>query len=221
MASVSGSSAALYSMNLIDSNNIVAGISIGEINKKLHVDLDANEDQLSNFDFKITASKKYIHAIHMDSKTGLRIDTLEEVIKLGLQSSLKIIKKIETDCKPSKNIKFIKINTKKIGIMIGQKGDNLKEIEKHSKAQIKVYQNGLVCITGSSENIEFASEFVNFYGFDKSAVKSNIAFFAKETKESNTINTQQGLFHLPKTILYKKDQLIRCKLLSNNKLKIL
>ncbi len=164
MASVCGSTLALMDAGvpLIEP---VSGIAMGVIvdsPKKYSIltDIMGLEDFNGDMDFKVAGTKNGITALQLDVKTlQLTPEILEAALKQANEGRLFILDfMLKTLAEPRTNvskhapkIKSIRIPLDKIGELIGPGGRNIKRISAETGAQIDVNDDGLVFISGISE----------------------------------------------------------------------
>lgn len=119
----------------------VAGIAIGLMSLdgkyKILTDIQGIEDFGGDMDFKITATKKGITAIQLDTKLkGLSVDILEEALQRARKANDEILEKIsKVIAEPRKElskfaprIQTLKINVEKIGEVIGPGGKTIRKL---------------------------------------------------------------------------------------------
>ncbi len=160
MASTCGSTLSLMDAG-VPISDMVAGIAMGVVieNDKEFVvltDIVGIEDGNGDMDFKVAGTQKGITALQLDVKTlKLTADILKEAFgqaKLAREEIMAVMKK--TIGEPNKSvsihapkIKTIKIDTDKIGELIGPGGRVIKGIIAASGAQVDVDDNGNVFIS--------------------------------------------------------------------------
>ena len=169
MASVCSSTLALMDAG-VPIKNPVAGISIGlvyenENNYKILTDITGLEDGSGHMDFKVAGTENGITAIQLDIKLdGLPVKVLKESLERAKKTRLFILKEMKKAISaPRKDLsKFaprviiVKIDPKKIGIVIGPGGKTINEIIDNTGVKIDIEEDGKVFIT--SENKESAEE---------------------------------------------------------------
>ncbi|MBL7156108.1 MAG: polyribonucleotide nucleotidyltransferase [Candidatus Pacebacteria bacterium] len=165
MASVCASSLALMDAGVPIKGHI-AGIAIGLVqdkeNYKLLTDIQGPEDFFGNMDFKITGTKNGITAIQLDVKiSGISKKIFKEALEAGKKARLEILGIMEKTISKSRDnlssfapkILQLQIPIKKIGEVIGPKGQTIKKITEETGCNINIEQNGLLCITSEDEKM--------------------------------------------------------------------
>ena len=140
MASTCGSTLALMDAG-VPISAPVAGIAIGLMSLddkyKILTDIQGIEDFAGDMDFKVTATKKGITAIQLDTKLkGLSIEILEEALERARKANDEILEKIaKVIAGPRKElsvyaprIKSLKIPVDKIGDVIGPGGKTIRKL---------------------------------------------------------------------------------------------
>ena len=140
MASTCGSTLALMDAG-VPIKAPVAGIAMGLMTLgdkyKILTDIQGIEDFAGDMDFKITATKKGITAIQLDTKLkGIKIEILAEALKKARKANDEILAKIDKILTvPRKNlskyaprIQTLKISVEKIGEVIGPGGKMIRKL---------------------------------------------------------------------------------------------
>ena len=140
MASTCGCTLALMDAG-IPISAPVAGIAIGLMSldgkHKILTDIQGIEDFAGDMDFKVTATKKGITAIQLDTKLkGLSIEILTEALEQARKANNEILEKIEKVIDGPRpelsvyapRIKSLKIPVDKIGDVIGPGGKTIRKI---------------------------------------------------------------------------------------------
>ena len=141
MASTCGSTLALMDAG-IPISAPVAGISIGLIFEardqyKILTDIQGIEDFAGDMDFKVTATKKGITAVQLDTKLkGLDLKIIKEALARARQANEEILEKITKVIAAPRaelsvyapRIKSLKIPVDKIGDVIGPGGKTIRKI---------------------------------------------------------------------------------------------
>ncbi len=143
----------------------VAGISIGLITQdesqesyKLLLDVQDVEDYYGDMDFKVAGTRDGITAIQMDTKLkGIKSNILKDALNLAEKGRLYILDQYTDILDKPRNelnkyaprVETVKINTNKIGDLIGPSGKNIKAILElvGDKADIDIQDDGRVNIT--------------------------------------------------------------------------
>ncbi|MFA6492840.1 MAG: polyribonucleotide nucleotidyltransferase, partial [Patescibacteria group bacterium] len=167
MASTCGSTLALMDAG-VPIKSPVAGIAMGLMtsedgkNHKILTDIAGIEDFAGDMDFKITATKKGITAIQLDTKLkGIKAEILEEALvrarKANDEILAKITKVIEAPRKElslyAPRIKSITISQDKIGEIIGPGGKTIRKIIEECGGKevtsIDIDDNGTVTVAST------------------------------------------------------------------------
>jgi polyribonucleotide nucleotidyltransferase len=171
MASVCGSTLALMDAG-VKIEAPVAGIAMGLIQDadtgKFAVlsDIQGMEDALGDMDFKVAGTENGVTAIQMDIKVkGITIDIMRQALNQAHEGRAHILgKMLEAISAPRDEMsKFapqvhrLKINTEKIGAVIGPGGKMIRSIQDETGAKIDISDDGTVSISGSNpEGVELA-----------------------------------------------------------------
>jgi len=149
--------------------NLVAGIGLGMINKKILVDIQGPEDFFGEMDFKIAGTKEKVTALQMDVKVfGISKETFKECLEKGKKARLEVLRKMEQHLpKPRDLSEFaprvltLKINPEKIREVIGPGGKVINEIIANFGVSIDIEDDGKIFIAGEKkENVERAAEVI-------------------------------------------------------------
>jgi len=174
MGSVCSSSLALMSAG-VPIEKHVAGISIGmtyqsDDDYELLTDIQGPEDFFGAMDFKVAGTKEGITAIQLDVKIeGLNLEQIKQSLEKAKIARNEILSKMEEVIKePRKSVsslapkvETIKINSSKIGLVIGSGGKTINEIIATTNTKIDIHPDGLVYISGENyENIELAKNWI-------------------------------------------------------------
>jgi polyribonucleotide nucleotidyltransferase len=155
----------------------VSGIAMGLVTDgdryTVLSDILGDEDHLGDMDFKVTGTENGITACQMDIKVdGLSYEILGKALEQSKAGRLHILKKmLETLPEPREDYKdhvpgivSIKIETDKIGTIIGPGGKTIQKIQKETETQISIEEvdkMGNVVISGpTQESIEKALQMV-------------------------------------------------------------
>ena len=162
MGSVCGSSLALMNAG-VPIQKTVAGVAMGlastEDGKyKVLTDLQDLEDGPGGMDFKVAGTKDGITAIQLDTKTkGLTNQIVEETLTKAKKGRMDIISVMEGAIKePAELSEFaprittLKVDTEKIGAIIGPSGKTINKIIEETGVEIDIDDDGLVMITSDS-----------------------------------------------------------------------
>ncbi len=170
MGSTVGSTLALMDAG-VPIKRPVAGIAMGLASDgkkwKVLTDLQDLEDGLGGMDFKFTSTENGITAIQMDTKTpGLTMPMIEATfpqMRKAINEILEVVKK--TIPEPRKELSqnapriiAMKIDTEKIGEVIGPGGKIIRGLCEDYSVQIDVEDDGTVMITSTdaknAQNVE-------------------------------------------------------------------
>lgn len=176
MASICGGSLALMDAG-VPIKGHVAGISCGLVKDGdkaiLIADIIGSEDHYGDMDFKVAGTRKGITGFQLDLKiAGISIDLILEAMYKNRTNREKILDVLEnciasprTDMSPfAPRIHVLKINTEKIGALIGPGGKIIKSICEATGAQIDVKDDGTVTIFATNKDaLESALDGVNGY----------------------------------------------------------
>ena len=166
MASVCGGTLALMDAG-VPITQPVAGISIGSVHddKKriLLTDIIGEEDHFGDMDFKVAGTQRGITGIQLDLKERvITQDTIVQVLGRAREARIEILKRMLTTLKRPRpdisplapRIIKIKVDTDKIGAVIGPGGRNIRRLEAETGATIDISDDGTICI--GSTNLESA-----------------------------------------------------------------
>jgi polyribonucleotide nucleotidyltransferase len=158
MASVCGSTLALMDAG-VPIKASVAGIAMGLIKEGddyvVLSDIAGVEDHLGDMDFKVAGTKEGRTALQMDIKiTGVSFDILRDALEQAKSGREFILGKMaEVLPEPRKElseyaprISSIKIDTDKIGMVIGKGGETIRALSEEFEAQIDMQEDGTVLI---------------------------------------------------------------------------
>jgi polyribonucleotide nucleotidyltransferase len=144
----------------------VAGVSIGLVYEsdekyELLTDIQGPEDFLGAMDFKVAGTTKGVTAIQCDVKIeGLNINQIERSLAQAKEARLKIIDYLNTLISQSRKklspfapkVERLKIDTLKIGLVIGSGGRTINDIITSTNTKIDINPDGVVYIIG--DNLE-------------------------------------------------------------------
>ncbi len=162
MASICGGSLALLDAG-VELMKPVAGITCGLIShgdksapeRTLLVDILGDEDHFGDMDFKVAGTRDGITGFQLDLKIdGLEIENMYKAMLKNLDSRMKILDVMDAciaepraELKGSApRYKSIKIDTDRIGGLIGPGGKNIKAIVESTEAKIDIADDGTVSI---------------------------------------------------------------------------
>ena len=162
MGSVCASSMALMAAG-VPVSAPVAGVAMGLIKEgDDHVvltDIAGVEDHLGDMDFKVAGTADGITALQMDIKiSGVTFDILRDALEQARQGRLFILDKM-TEAIPgpreqlsefAPRIEQIKIDTDKIGAVIGKGGETIRGLSEEFEADINVEDDGTIQVYAPS-----------------------------------------------------------------------
>ncbi|MEK7662321.1 MAG: polyribonucleotide nucleotidyltransferase [Patescibacteria group bacterium] len=168
MASVCASSLALMDGG-VPITRPVAGIALGLVygktgKYKILLDIQGPEDHHGDMDFKVAGTRSGITAIQLDVKVeGVPVNVLSEALNIAREGRVHILDMIERAMpKPREGISpfaprvlIAKINTEKIGTVIGPGGKTINGIkDKTGAEEINIAEDGIVTIVGRNGSAE-------------------------------------------------------------------
>jgi polyribonucleotide nucleotidyltransferase len=160
MASVCGSTLALMDGG-VPVKSPVAGVAMGLVKEgddyAIVSDIQGLEDHLGDMDFKVAGTRDGITALQMDMKiTGVSAELLQEALgqaKKGRVEILDIMR--ETIAEPREEVsdfaprvEVFKIDTDKIGMLIGPGGKTINALQESYGVNISVENDGTVYVAG-------------------------------------------------------------------------
>jgi polyribonucleotide nucleotidyltransferase len=158
MATVCAASLALMDAG-VPIKGIVSGIALGlvkEGNKTaILTDIAGLEDHFGDMDFKVAGTKSGMTAVQLDLKIdGIDLDLLARCLEQSKQARLFIIDKMFAVLNQPRSelsayaprINVLKINTEKIGELIGPSGKTIKKIIAQTGASIDIQDDGTVLV---------------------------------------------------------------------------
>ncbi|MCX5700878.1 MAG: polyribonucleotide nucleotidyltransferase [Candidatus Omnitrophica bacterium] len=144
----------------------VSGIALGLIkegNKALILtDIAGLEDHFGDMDFKVAGTRKGVTAVQMDLKIdGIDIELLSRCLTQAHEARLVILDKMNAALSGPRQemsiyaprIDVLKINTEKIGELIGPGGKNIKAIIAATGASVDIKDDGTVLV-GSTDAVK-------------------------------------------------------------------
>jgi len=162
MATVCASALSLMDAG-VPIKDTVAGIALGLIkegNKALILtDIAGLEDHFGDMDFKVAGTRKGVTAVQLDLKIdGIDISLLEKCLAQAYDARVFILDKMTAALAAPREqlsayaprIDVIKINTEKIGELIGPGGKNIKAIIAATGASVDIEDDGTVLV-GSTD----------------------------------------------------------------------
>src|SRR4051812_39933030 len=156
MGSVCASSMALQAAG-VPVSAPVAGVAMGLIKEGddyvVLTDIAGVEDHLGDMDFKVAGTSEGITALQMDIKiTGVTFDILRDALAQAHEGRQSILGKMaeaigaprEELSEYAPRISSIKIDSDKIGLLIGKGGETIRGLSEEYEAQIDVDDEGQV-----------------------------------------------------------------------------
>jgi polyribonucleotide nucleotidyltransferase len=140
----------------------VSGIALGLIKKGdktvILTDIAGVEDHFGDMDFKVAGTKNGVTAVQLDLKIdGIGVDLLKDCLSQAQKARLFILDKMLAVLdKPRKTLSTyapridkLKINTEKIGALIGPGGKMIKQIIATTGASIDIEDDGTVLVASN------------------------------------------------------------------------
>ena len=163
MATVCGSTLALMAAG-VPILNPVAGISVGLVKEgsewTLLTDILGDEDHFGDMDFKIAGTQNGITGIQLDLKiNGIDREIIAATLVQSREARIEILKKmLMTISRPKTDIAetaprlvSIKIDTDKIGALIGPGGKTIRSIQEQTGSVIEVDDTGKVTLASGDK----------------------------------------------------------------------
>jgi len=180
MASVCGGCLALMDAGVPLAAQI-AGISVGLVTEydessalkrySLLTDILGSEDHYGDMDFKLSGSRTGFTGFQLDLKLpGIPLTLMKEAVQRAANARQRVLDFMETIIKAPRTdlssfaprIEMLKINTEKIGLLIGPGGKTIKGIVAETGAEINVEDDGTVRIySNSGDAMNRAKEIIN------------------------------------------------------------
>jgi polyribonucleotide nucleotidyltransferase len=162
MATVCASSLSLMDAG-VPIKDTVSGIALGLIKEGdkalILTDIAGLEDHFGDMDFKVAGTRKGVTAVQMDLKIdGIDLDLLNRCLSDAYSARLIILDKMSQALAAPRaemsiyapRIDVLKINTEKIGELIGPGGKNIKAIIAATGASVDISDDGTVLV-GSND----------------------------------------------------------------------
>ncbi|MFH1248057.1 MAG: polyribonucleotide nucleotidyltransferase [Candidatus Omnitrophota bacterium] len=161
MATVCASSLSLMDAG-VPIKGVVAGVALGLV-KDTHksvvlTDIAGVEDHYGDMDFKVAGTVSGITAVQMDLKIrGIDLELLKQCLEQSKEARLYILEKIKAVIQAPRQelssyaprIETLKIDTEKIGGLIGPGGKTIKKIIAQTGATIDIEDDGTVLIASN------------------------------------------------------------------------
>jgi polyribonucleotide nucleotidyltransferase len=164
MASVCAATLGLMAAG-VPISNPVAGISTGLVKDGdkwvLLTDIIGDEDHYGDMDFKIAGTQNGITGIQLDLKTnGISEEIIRATLAQSRDARMEILRSmLSTISRPrpktadsAPRLVRTKIDSEKIGLLIGPGGKNIRGIQEDCGVTIDVEEDGTVTIAGADES---------------------------------------------------------------------
>ncbi len=162
MASVCGATLGLMAAG-VPLTNPVAGISIGLVKNNdqqwvLLTDIIGDEDHFGDMDFKVAGTPEGVTGIQLDLKIdGISEDIVRAALKQAREARMEILRKMLTaiprprteTSRYAPRLLRTKIDSDKIGMLIGPGGKNIRSIQEDTGATIDVDDDGTVVVAAA------------------------------------------------------------------------
>ncbi|MBX3423174.1 MAG: polyribonucleotide nucleotidyltransferase [Pirellulaceae bacterium] len=161
MASVCGATLGLMAAG-VPLTNPVAGISIGLVKEQsrwvLLTDIIGDEDHFGDMDFKVAGTPEGITGIQLDLKIdGISEEIVRATLKQAREARMEILRKMLTaiprprtdTSRYAPRLLRTKIDSDKIGLLIGPGGKNIRAIQEDTGATIDVEDDGTVVVAAA------------------------------------------------------------------------
>lgn len=212
MASVCGGCLALMDAG-VPIKRPVVGIAMGLLldennNHVILSDILGIEDAYGDMDFKITGDDKGITAFQMDSKVeGITVDIMQRALHQAKRGLSHILQKVlSAHPKPrgtlsehAPKIITMQIKPSKIAIVIGPGGKQIRSIIEETGADIKIEDDGRVCITAvDQEGLNKAKDIIHSLTMDIEIGKTYMGEITgiKDFGVFVRIGNKEGLCHI-------------------------
>ncbi|OGB83472.1 polyribonucleotide nucleotidyltransferase [candidate division TM6 bacterium RIFCSPHIGHO2_12_FULL_32_22] len=174
MATVCGTTMALLDAG-VPLKKMVSGVAMGLLQSskgefQTITDLTGFEDNFGFMDFKVAGTEQGVTAIQMDikHKGGLPHDVFEKALEQAKQARNYILGKMKETISGPKELSSLvpkiisfKIDTKKIGLIIGPGGKMIKEIIEKTGTTIDTEDDGTVNVFGGPDaNVDLAINWI-------------------------------------------------------------
>jgi len=154
------------SMSLMDAGvpitEAVGGIALGLVKEDgqaiILTDIAGVEDCLGDMDFKLAGTKNGITAVQLDLKIhGIDVDLLKRALGQAREARLIVLENMRNTIEKPRpeiaefapHIEILKIDTNKIGDLIGPGGKNIKRIINATGAAIDIQDDGKVLVSSA------------------------------------------------------------------------
>ncbi len=174
MATVCGGTLALLSAG-VPMPRPVAGIAMGLVSQEdkyvVLSDILGEEDHLGDMDFKVTGTEKGITAFQMDIKiSGVSKELMETALKQAHDGRMHILSIMNSTINTARDhvadsapqVCSFKIDTDKIGAVIGTGGKTIKGINEKTGVDINIADDGTVTLFGKPKSaVDEAKDIIN------------------------------------------------------------
>ena len=165
MASACASTLALMDAG-VPIKEMVGGVGVGlivndDLSKiQIMTDLAYMEDAFGFLDFKMTGTRTGVTAMQADMKLpGIPMSLLPKIMEQSKEGRMQVLDEMEKTIKtPKEQVSqyapktvVVKIDTDKIGVVIGAGGRTIKDIQDKTETVLTIEQDGSVVITASTE----------------------------------------------------------------------
>ena len=154
------------SMSLMDAGvpitEAVGGIALGLVKEDgqaiILTDIAGVEDHFGDMDFKVAGTKNGISAVQLDLKIhGIDVDLLSLALGQAREARLIVLENMRNTIEKPRSeiaefaphIEILKIDTNKIGDLIGPGGKNIKRIINATGATIDIQDDGKVLVSSA------------------------------------------------------------------------
>lgn len=162
MASVCGSTLSLMDAG-VPLKRPVAGIAMGLINEgdkyAVLTDIQGLEDHIGDMDFKVAGTSEGITALQMDIKIkGIPHEVMKQALAQAKDARMEILGVIESAISAPREklsdyaprMEAIKIDTEKIGGLIGPGGKTIRALQEKHGVKIDINDDGTVFVSGQT-----------------------------------------------------------------------
>ena len=162
MASVCAATLSLMDAG-VPIKDAVGGVALGLVKEgekaRILTDIAGLEDHFGDMDFKVAGTKTGITAVQLDLKiNGISLELLKQCLEQSREGRIFILNKMSEALNHPRQelssyaprIEVLKINTEKIGGLIGPGGKNIKAIIASTGASIDIQDDGTVLV-GSTD----------------------------------------------------------------------
>ena len=163
MATVCGGTLSMMDAGIAISDP-VAGLAMGLITENgknvVLTDISGTEDHFGDMDFKLAGTQHGLTAMQLDLKVGgVTTEIMQEVMSKGREARIKILRHMLQTLKAPRpevspyapRLQRIKIDTEKIGLVIGPGGKTIRKLEADFDCNIEVEDDGTVTISSDKQ----------------------------------------------------------------------